>query len=160
LKEAKARRRRAIKQFLIVALCFVILLCLGGIAAGFFYYDRATKPDLSSPVLVTHRYISAYLIDRDDRAAERYQCANPSGLAEFRALRDDIDNRQKTYGVSISASVDSVQDQGATGNAETLAVDLILTAVIQGKPQRDLEHWSFTARNEDGWRVCGAHELD
>ncbi len=158
-REARARRRRTIRQFLIVGLCFIALLCLGGVAVGFLYYDRATKPDLSSPVLVTHEYLSAYLIDRDDRAAERYQCSDASGLAEIRALRDDIDTRQKTYGVTIIPSVDRLQEGEQSGRTARVTVDLVLTAVIQGKPQRDVEHWEFTAQNDGGWRVCTAHEV-
>src|SRR5438067_2772103 len=74
LREARARRRRAMRQFLVVGLCFVALLCLGGVAVGFLFYDRATKPDLSTPSLVTRKYLSAYLVNRDDVAATQYQC--------------------------------------------------------------------------------------
>jgi hypothetical protein len=162
LKEAKARRRRAIKQFLIVALCFATLLCLGGIAAGFYFYDRATKPDLSSPVLVTHRYISAFLIDRDDRAAERFQCANPSGLHEVKALRDENDNNQRTQGVSYAYGIGGVTESDRSGDTAHLSVVLMVSmnSQRQQKPLHEQEHWEFTAHNENGWRVCGAHELD
>src|SRR2546423_11431564 len=72
LREARARRRRAMRQFLVVGLCFVALLCLGGVAVGFLFYDRATKPDLSTPEHVTRRYLEAFLVDRDDYAAKQY----------------------------------------------------------------------------------------
>src|ERR1043166_4870284 len=85
-REARARRRRAIRQFLIVGGCFVALLGLGAVAVGFLTYDRATRPDLSTPEHVTRKYLEAYLIDRDDYAARQYQCADDSGLAEVRAL--------------------------------------------------------------------------
>src|SRR5207248_11389626 len=57
LREARARRRRAMRQFLVVGLCFVALLCLGGVAVGYLFYDRATKPDLSTPEHVTRKYL-------------------------------------------------------------------------------------------------------
>src|SRR5438045_9644808 len=107
LREARARRRRAMRQFLVFGLCFVALLCLGGVAVGYLFYDRATKPDLSTPEHVTRKYLEAYLVDRDEYAAKQYQCSDDSGLAEIRALRSDIDGREQKYGVKFSYSVDS-----------------------------------------------------
>jgi hypothetical protein len=159
LREARARHRRAVRQVLLIAVCLVALLCLGGVAAGFLYYHQATKPDLSSPVLVTHSYLSAYLIDRDDRGAQEYQCSDDSGLSEIRALRDDIDNRQRKYGVAYTFSVEGVNEVERQGDQARLRVDLVLATVSQGQPLREVEHWDFTARNQDGWHVCGAHEV-
>ncbi len=159
-REARARRRRAIRQFLIVGLCFAALLCLGAVAVGFLYYDRATKPDLTSPVLSTHEYLSAYLIDRDDQSAERFQCSNASGLAEIRALRDDLDSREKTYGVRITPSVDRLQATEQSDKSATVLVDLVLSTVIDGEPQRAVQQWQFGVQNDGGWRVCSAHHIE
>src|SRR5947208_1657579 len=98
LREARARRRRAVRQVLLIGACFVALLCLGGVAAGFLYYHQATKPDLSTPEHVTRKYLEAYLIDRDEYKARDYRCADDSGLTELQAFRADIDDRQKKYG--------------------------------------------------------------
>jgi hypothetical protein len=158
-REARAKRRRAMRQYLIVGLCFVGLLCLGGIGVGFLFYDRATKPDLSSPVVVTDKFISVYLVDRDDRRAQQYQCSDASGLAEIHALRDDLDQREKTYSITINVAVDSISESSRTNDDATVAVDLALTTILDGKPQRAVQQWQFSTRNEDGWRVCGAHKL-
>jgi len=159
LREARARRRRAMRQFLVVGLCFAALLCLGGVAVGFLFYDRATKPDLSTPEHVTRKYLEAYLVDRDDYAANQYRCSDASGLTELQALRDDIDARQRRYGVSITGSLDRVHEVERTASAAKVDVDLVFSAVIQGAPQKDLEHWEVSVSNESGWRVCGANEL-
>jgi nitrate reductase NapE component len=158
-KEARARRRRAIRQFLVVGFCLAALLCLGVVGAGFLFYNQATKPDLSSPAIVTQKYLSAYLLNRDDRGAAQYLCSDVSGLAEIRALRDDLDARQKTYGVTISASVDAIRETDRLDNTATVLVDLVLSTVLDGEPQRAVQHWQFNVRNQSGWRVCGAHHL-
>ena len=159
LREARARRRRATRQFLIVGLCFVALLCLGGAGVGFLYYDRATKPDLSSPVVVTDKFLSVYLVDRDDRRAQDYQCSDVSGLAEIHALREDLDHREKAYRITISTSVDSIRESNRTNNDAEVSVDLALTTVLDGKPQRAVQQWLFSTHDDGGWRVCGAHKL-
>lgn len=158
-REARAKRRRAMRQYLVVGLCFVGLLCLGGIGVGFLSYDRATKPDLSSPVVVTDKFISLYLIDRDDRRAQQYQCSDNSALAEFYALRDDLDRREKTYGITITPAVDSITESSRTNDDAVVAVDLSLTTVLGDKPQRAVQQWQFSTHNDGGWRVCGAHKL-
>src|SRR5438046_2464850 len=134
LREARARRRRAMRQYLVVGLCFVALLCLGGVAVGFLFYDRATKPDLSTPEHVTRKYLEAYLVDRDDYAARQYRCSDDSGLAEIRALRSDIDSREQKYGVKFSYSVDSATRLAESGSDAKVAVDLVLSTVLQGQP--------------------------
>ena len=160
VRDARTRRRRAVRQYLIVGLCLVALLCLGGVAAGVLFYDRATKPDLSTPDHVTRKYLEAYLIDRDDYTAKRYECADPSGLRDVEALRSDIDNRQKRYGVTFTYSVGGINETSRANNAAGLDVTLVLTTTIQGQSRREVEHWQMTARNENGWRVCAAHEVD
>jgi hypothetical protein len=142
-----------------VALSVVALLCLGGGAAVFVFYDKATRPDLSTPPLVTRKYLSAYLVDRDDVKAAGYQCGDPSGLTNVKALRDDIDSRQKAYNVSIAVSIDSVIEQSRSGDRAQLAVDLVLSTTTQGTPLRRVQHWQFTTRDEGGWRVCEGHEV-
>jgi hypothetical protein len=160
LREARARRRRTIRQVLVVGFCFGSLLCLGGVAAGFLFYHQATKPDLSTPEHVARKYLEAYLIDRDEYAARQYQCANASGLAEIQALRADVDDRGKKFGLTFTFSVDRVSEIARTGSDAKLAVDLVLSATVQGEPKREVEHWQLTAHDDGGWRVCGAHEVD
>src|SRR5438270_6779317 len=131
-REARARRRRAIRQFLVVGLCFAALLALGGVAVGFLYYDRATKPDLSTPSLVTRKYLTAYLVDRDDTGAAQYRCADSSDLEPLRAFRADLDERQQKYNLAIAVSIDSVRETSRSGDQAELAADTVLSAVDAG----------------------------
>jgi hypothetical protein len=154
-----APRRRGRKQLLLVALAVVALLCLGGAGAAFVFYDKATQPDRGTPVGVTLEYLRAYLVDRDDARAAQYQCSDTAGLKDVKAFRDDVDNREKTYNVTITTAIDGVFETARSGSTATTKADLVLRTTIQGQEQRAVEHWQFTTRDEDGWRVCEGHEV-
>jgi hypothetical protein len=143
----------------VVGLAVLGLLCLGGVGAAFVFYNEATKPDLSTPAVVTREFLTAFLVDRDDARAATFQCADTSGLEDLHALRADIESREKTYHFTIRVSVDSSVEQSRSGDHASVDVDLLLTTVIDGKPQSASEQWQITTRNNDGWRVCGGHEV-
>ena len=139
-------------------LAIVGLLCLGGAGAAFVFYDETTKPDLSTPAVVTRDFLTAYLVNRDDARAAAFQCADTSGMKDLRALRADIESREKTHHFSIRVSIESSIERSRAGDHAIVDVDLMLKAVIDGQPQSASEQWQFTTQNEDGWRVCGAHK--
>lgn len=159
LQEARVRRRSALRQALVVGLSIIALVCLGGGAAAFLFYDKATRPDLRTPVLATEQYLTAYLGDRDDSRASQFRCGDPAGLSDVRALRADIDSKQKEFGIPFVVSVDSVRELNRAGNTATVAADLAITTTVQGQSRRELEHWEFITRNDNGWRVCSGHEV-
>jgi hypothetical protein len=159
LSVSRTQRRRRWRQVFVVALAVTALLCLGGVGAGFLLYDRETKPDLGTPAVSTRQYLAAYLVDRDDGRAALLQCSNSAGLADLRSLRDDLDTRQKTYGITFAVAIDSVRELSRSSNEARVGADINISAIVQGKPQRALEHWEFITQNEDGWRVCGGHEV-
>ena len=160
LREARARRRRAVRQVLLIGLCFLALLCLGGVGAGFLFYHQATKPDLTTPEHVARKYLEAYLIDRDEYAVRQYECADTSGLKEIQALRADVDEREKKFGLAFTFSVARADEAERRGNDSVVAVDLVLSTSIQGEPKREVEHWQLKMHNDSGWRVCRTHETD
>src|SRR5204863_527702 len=88
--------------------CCSVTCCGSAAAAGALYYDRATKPDLGTPDHVTRKYLEAYLEDRDEQTAKVYQCGDGSGLSEIHALRNDIDSREKQYGITFTYSVGGI----------------------------------------------------
>jgi hypothetical protein len=159
VQPSKPPRQGVVRRTVVVVLAVVGLLCLGGGAAAFLYYDRATQPDLSTPSLVTREFLSAYLVNRDDFKASQLQCSDSSGLSDVRDLRRQIDDRQKNTGIAFTVAVDTVQELSRGGDAATVAADLAITSTVQGQTGRELEHWQFTTRNEGGWRVCEGHEV-
>jgi hypothetical protein len=160
VQQAARPRRRGFRQFLIVTLAVVALLCLGGVGAAFVFYDKATKPDLRTPVVVTLGYLRAYLVDRDDVKAAEFQCGDGSGLKDVRALRNDVDSREKTYNVKIVVSVDGAFETSRSGRAAGTSADLVLTTMVEGQPQRAVEHWVFALQEDDGgWHICSGNEV-
>jgi hypothetical protein len=151
--------RKKRKGTLLIVLAIVALLCLGGGATAFVYYDRATQPDLRTPVVVTLEYLRAYLVDRDDVKAAEFQCGDGSGLKDVKALRDDIDSRQKTFNVAIVASIDSAVETSRSGSTANVSSDIVLSTTSDGTSLRRVQHWQFTTRNDGGWRVCDGHEV-
>jgi hypothetical protein len=156
---ARAGRRRRLRQVLVAVLAMIGLLCLGSVGAAFLLYDRATKPDLGTPALVTRNYLTAFLVGRDDVRAAQYRCSDAPGLAAVTAVRKDDDDREKKYNVVITVSVDSVREISRSGNDAQVAVVLTFGTTIDGTPQQEIEHWEFTTHNDGGWRVCSGHEV-
>jgi hypothetical protein len=146
------------RRILVVGICFVSLLGLGAVAVGFFFYDRATKPDLGDPTVVARKYLTLFLVNRDDVRAGLFQCANAPGLAELRAFRSDLDSREKAYNLTIAITLDSVAETSRAGNQAQIAADIVVSTVDAGRPLRRVLRWELTARNEDGWRICGGHQ--
>jgi hypothetical protein len=157
--QPSVRRAGALRRSLVVGLAIVGLLCLGGGTAAFLYYDRATKPDLRTPVLAAEQYLTAYLGDRDDAKAAQYRCADDSGLSDLRDLRSDIESREKDLHITFAVSVDSIRELSRNGGTALVSADLAITSTLQGQTRRELEHWEFTTRDEGGWRVCEGHEV-
>ena len=160
LRAARARRRQVFRQVLVIGFCFFSLLCFGGVASGFLFYHQATKPDLTTPEHVARKYLEAYLIDRDEYAVRQYECADTSGLKEIQALRADVDEREKKFGLAFTFSVARADEAERRGNDSVVAVDLVLSTSIQGEPKREVEHWQLKMHNDSGWRVCRTHETD
>lgn len=156
---APPQRKRRGRQVLLVMAAVLALLCLGGAATAFLYYDRATTPDLGTPALVTREYLSAYLVDRDDAKAAPFRCGDASGLASVKGFRDDIDSRQKTYNVTITVSVESVIEASRSGTSAQVGADIVLLTTSDGSSLRRVQHWQFTTRDDGGWRVCEGHEV-
>jgi hypothetical protein len=143
----------------VVALSVIALLCLGGIGTAFILYDKGTQPDLRTPVVVIQQFLTAYLVNRDDAKAAQFECSDASGLEPVRSVRKDDDQRERENNVAITVAVDSVREISRSGKDAQVAVDLVFATTINGTPQRDLEHWEFTTRNDSGWRVCSGHEV-
>lgn len=152
-------RKKKRRGTLLIVLAVVGLLCLGGGATAFVYYDRATQPDLRTPVLATEQYLTAYLGDRNDATAVRYRCADDSGLSDLRSLRSDIESREKDLHITFSVSVDSIHELSRNDGTALVSADLAITSTLQGQTRRELEHWQFTTHDDGGWRVCEGHEV-
>ncbi|GHJ12604.1 MULTISPECIES: hypothetical protein [unclassified Micromonospora] len=152
---APARPKRPLRTVLAVVAGVVALLCAGGAVVGFVLYDRATAPDRSAPDVVVANYVQALLEDRNDTKAKQFTCDGRTDLEGLRSLRDDLVARERRFGTTISVSWGPLTTR-ESGDVAMVAVELIISASVDGISQTDRQGWRFETRREDGWGVCAA----
>ena len=148
-------QRRRVGRVLAVIAGVLALLCLGGAAVGFLFYDRATAPDRSAPDVVVDNYLRAFLVDRNDTRSNLFTCPNSTEqLADLKSLRSDLQAREQRFDTTLSVKWGSLDVQ-MQGNTAEVQVDLIISAYVDGVSQSDRQAWRFKVRLDDDWRVCG-----
>lgn len=142
-----------------VALLAGIIVLAGGLGAGIWAlqaYNQVTKIDRSDPEVVADEYLRALLVRKDKIGADLYACDDQVNLASINALRDELDQREKDFGVTIEVTWGAY-----TGGQPLLATTLTITArkgvAVDSREQQD---WRFTMTEDDGWRVCGAEKIE
>ncbi|MFI6823612.1 hypothetical protein ACIBJE_22115 [Micromonospora sp. NPDC050187] len=151
--------RRRLRTVLTVAGVVLSVLCLSGAVTVYILYSRASAPDRSAPDVVVDNYLRAFLVDRNDARADLFTCDQESdGVAELRALRTDLETREKRFGVNFSVKWGGLTVQENGKQAEVVA-DLTISAFVEGISQSDRQSWQFTIREEDDWRVCEAAKI-
>jgi hypothetical protein len=137
----------------------VVLLCLGGAGIVALLYNNATKIDRAAPDQVTSSFLRAYLVDRDDKEASLYTCKQPQ-LGVLASLRNDMVNREKNFGTSVSVSWESLKVTDAAEKTKSAAVDLAISGSKNGQQvSSHTESWTFGLVDESGWRVCSATKV-
>jgi len=130
----------------------------GGVGAGgalLLTYHEATKLDRSNPEVVLIRYLDATFERKDPATASLYTCSDPKGLASINSLREELDRREKSFGVSIL-----VTSSRMTLTNDIIQTDLHVVANKNGAVESESrEPWRFKMVDENGWRVCGAERL-
>ncbi|XTZ19053.1 hypothetical protein ACQSSU_20085 [Micromonospora echinospora] len=151
--------RRRLRTVLTVAGVVLTVLCLSGAVTVYILYSRASAPDRSAPDVVVDNYLRAFLVDRNDARADLYTCdQEPEGVAALRALRADLESREKRFGINFSVKWGGLTVQEHGEQAE-VAVDLTVSAFVEGISQSDRQSWQFNTREEGDWRVCGAAKV-
>lgn len=146
-----------------VAVIAGILVVAGGIGAvswGLLAYNQVTKIDRSNPKVVTDEYLRAALVRKDKAGADLYACEDQSKLAPIKALRDELDQRERDFGVKIL--VDWVEfNRSDQGRSALLTTNLSISGLKDGNvTSRRQETWRFTLADDGGWRVCGAEKVE
>ncbi|MEU8299211.1 hypothetical protein AB0C04_18250 [Micromonospora sp. NPDC048909] len=150
--------RSRLRTVLTVVGGVLALLCLGGAITGYILYDRATTPDRSAPDVVVANYIQAFFVDRNDVRADQFTCEGGGELDALRALRDDLLAREERFGVSISVGWGPLAVQ-RQGDAASVQVELIISAMVDGITQSDRQPWRFSTQLGEDWRVCEGARL-
>jgi hypothetical protein len=155
-RRAKRLGNRRLRAVLAVLGGVLALLCLGGIAAVYLLYEDATAVDRSAPDVAVDNYLRAYLVERDDARADQYVCREAPDLTDGRALRDDIEARERRYSVRILVTWDSLRVEPAR---EGRTVTTEVRRTIADGSERIQDRWQFEVVDRDGWRVCAARRL-
>jgi len=132
------------------------LLCLGGVGVAISLYDGATKIDRSTPDQVTSSFLRAYLVNRDDKAADLYRCDSGGDFTEMAAFRQSIVDVERDHTVGIRVSWGSLAVALDGDDKGTVTTQVTRTATDSARLSNT---WRFGVVNEDGWRVCSATML-
>jgi hypothetical protein len=131
---------------------------MGGAAGGYLLYRKATGPKLESPTASVDNYLYEFLVARNDIRAKQYVCGSPD-LADLASLRKNIEDRERTFGISIAISWGPLT-VSQSRQAATVGVDLTIRAPeSNGSTSSLVQPWRFSLTNDAGWRVCGAHQV-
>jgi hypothetical protein len=148
-------RARPLRLVLTVVAGVVILLCLGGVGLGVTLYDDATTIEHEDPDVVVSSYLRAFLLEKNDVRTESLECGNDSGLQPIRDFRADVEQRERSFNVTIMISWGplKVTQDGANRLVETDITRSVANA------QQAVQAWQFSVVDEGGWRICGARPL-
>jgi hypothetical protein len=137
----------------------LLAICMTGSVVGFVLYNRATRIDRSTPVVAVFQYVDAIFEQRDAGQAKLFECEKASGRAALDAVLDDLEERERRYGIHISVSVTNFASSVEGTSAQVQADLLIDVPEADGKLSRSSQRWNFDLRDEDGWRVCSAQRV-
>jgi len=154
-------QRRRVGRVLAVIAGVLALLCLGGAAVGFLFYDRATAPDRSAPDVVVDNYLRAFLVDRNDTRSNLFTCPNSTEqLADLKSLRSEAEQREARFGVKVRITWGALS-KAKINNGETITTTLTIAGFAGGEPRSSRrEDWQFdVAQVQEGWRVCGGRKI-
>ena len=153
----KRGRRRVAGLILAVVAGVAAVVCLGSLVTGFFVYRKISEPARTTPGVTLRQYLDATLDQRDDDRADQFTCRATS-LTPVRQLRDDLEGKEKQFGVSITSAPEDI-DSKVAGKTATVGVKLRLSVSTNGTFQEQIQTWRFTMRDESGWRVCSGQRL-
>ncbi len=140
------RGRSAIPRGKLVLIILIVggLLAVAGAGTAFFYYNRATEIDRSTPTVAVHQFLRAAFFDKDDDRVKLFTCPQwtKERTAEVRG-RFDPDIKVTWENVAVQSS-----------REEQALVTARMRLVFQGFV--DFQDWRFEVIEDRGWRVCGA----
>jgi hypothetical protein len=144
------------RRIAVIAGILVAAAGIGAVSWGLFAYNQITKIDRSDPQVVTYKYLLAALVDKDQPGVDLYACTDQSGLAPIRALRAELDQRERDFGVTVIVSWGAF-----SGSGESQTTVLEISGQQNGNVTSTREEtWRFTLENDGGWRVCKAEKLE
>jgi hypothetical protein len=144
-----APRRKAVRTILPIVIFAIIGVASALLATGLFFYNKATEPDRSTPLVATDAFLHALFVEESDDRVSLFTCSNWPASTAVDAVRSQIDPDAKVSWDSMTVA-DSSGDHAAVG----LLLRFRYPEDVAPSGER---RWTFDLVNESGWRVCGAH---
>jgi hypothetical protein len=138
----------------------MLMLCAAAAGVTYVLYDRATRIDRSTPVVVVEQYVNVLLSDRDDERASLFECDGKRGArTRVKELRTQLEDLERRFDIDVIVSTANY-DWSIYGARSDVQVDLLIDVPeADGRPSRSKQRWGFELRDEDGWRVCDARRV-
>jgi hypothetical protein len=153
-----ARRRQRIKQFLLVFGVLAVVVVLVGGVAGYFYYDKATAPDRSTPGVVVREYLTATFAKSASPASD-FTCGYPDEITEIQQLVTTVEGLETQYHVDVTVDWADFRTT-VVGKKATVDAKLIVQVPEKnGSVSESRDPWQFSLEDRSGWRVCAAHKV-
>lgn len=146
-----------------VLIGLAIVVAVGGIGAtgsALLTYHEATKIDRSNPKVVLDEYLRAVMVRKDEIGANLYVCKDSIGLSSAKALRADLDKRERDFSVTLLVSWAAMTRTDQNGQA-LITTNINLTAIKNGvEESSSSQEWRFVlVDDDDGWLVCAAERI-
>lgn len=138
----------------------LVLLLTAGATVAYVLYDRYTRPDRGTPVVVVDSYLRSFLVYRDDVQAGQYACPDPAGLAPLRTARTEMEARERELAANFDVSWGALHP-AEHGDTADVTVEIVITNWVDTMAYSAHQSWRFgTRRVDDEWWVCQATRLD
>ncbi|GAA1032408.1 hypothetical protein GCM10009557_30830 [Virgisporangium ochraceum] len=153
-EEAEYRRGRRRRWLLgLGAIALVMLVVLG--VAGYVLYDRASRTDRSTPVVVVFQYVNAVFDERDLDHARLFECDSGDPGKPLQELLTSLEELERRFDILVTVSATDFRSDIRGSSAIVGASLLIDVPEADGEPSRSRERWVFDLQDDDGWRICG-----
>jgi hypothetical protein len=139
-------KSRRLRNVLLIAIAFAVVL--GAAAAGtlFYIYDKATAIDRSTPEVVVGQFLRATLVEKDARRVSLFVC--PQWTASAAASDVAAPANPK---VSVSWGDYVTRQSGPKADVD---LRVYFSVAVGNGYQQDVQSWTLHLENQDGWRVC------
>jgi hypothetical protein len=132
----------------VVLILVAFALVIGGLAAGtaFYFYDKATAIDRSTPLVVTRSFLDATLVKKDAAKTALFVCDGWSANAALALAGAPTDPTVVIWWGDSSIS--------ESGNQATTVTQVHFAVHVAGGQQEEVDTWTLHLEKQDGWRVC------
>jgi hypothetical protein len=132
------------------------LICLAGALTAYFWYDKTTQPDRSTPGTALEQFLDARFDGSTPERLKLLVCNSPD-LAGFDNLVAQLQAQEIESNTDIQVHTAGSVITSTADDRAAIETDLVMTAVQQSVVQQDKQRWYFDMVWEGGWRVCAAH---